>query len=147
MSKNCTFCHNEKVLERTVWRSDRVQIFPSNMPIVPGHLLVCPTRCVRTLDELSNLEQAALFDAITMIKPALTKTFDAEGFNIAWNEGVVAGQTVAHLHVHVLPRRPDDTGVAEAEPRAFLYRPGSRAASPQDELVLIAHEIQFALSD
>ena len=65
-----------------------------------------------------------------------------EGFNFAWNDGPIAGQSVPHFHLHVLPRKQGDTGITEYEPRQFLYRPGSREASPEAELAAIAKMIQ-----
>jgi diadenosine tetraphosphate (Ap4A) HIT family hydrolase len=75
---------------------------------------------------------------IIRIKNALKKSFDADGFNVAWNEGVSAGQTVDHLHIHIVPRKAGDAGIYEYEPRKFLYRPGSRIKSPKRELREIA---------
>lgn len=94
---------------------------------------------------LRHDERDALFDVIEKLKTALRREFGAEGFNTAWNKGAAAGQTVAHLHVHLLPRKPGDAGVSSAEPRSFLYRPGSRAATPQDELIAIAEKVRNAL--
>jgi diadenosine tetraphosphate (Ap4A) HIT family hydrolase len=79
------------------------------------------------------------------VKDVLTKLFGAEGFNYAWNEGEVAGQSVPHLHLHVLPRRHGDEGITEYEPRKFLYRPGSRAATPEAELQEVAKTIRNAM--
>ena len=65
-----------------------------------------------------------------------------EGFNFAWNEGSVAGQTVPHFHLHIVPRKKRDAGITEYEPRVFLYRPGSRADSQHEELVSFAKELR-----
>ena len=72
------------------------------------------------------------------LRVALIDAFDAEGFHYAWNEGAVAGQSVPHFHLHVIPRRAGDEGITEYEPRKFLYRPGSREVSPAEELNAVA---------
>jgi diadenosine tetraphosphate (Ap4A) HIT family hydrolase len=108
------------------------------MPIVPGHTLICPKRPVETIDQLKPEELNSMLDLLVRLKEAMKKSFGAEGFNYAWNEGSMAGQSVAHLHIHLLPRKVGDSGVYEYEPRKFLYRPGSRAESPEKELVEIA---------
>ena len=50
----------------------------------------------------------------------------------------MAGQTVPHFHLHILPRKKGDTGITQYEPRIFLYRPGTRATLPQEELASLA---------
>ncbi|OGF21406.1 hypothetical protein A2316_03745 [Candidatus Falkowbacteria bacterium RIFOXYB2_FULL_38_15] len=116
--------------------------FPTNIPIVPGHLLICPKRRVATIDELTGAELLALFDLTRILKKSLIKTFNAEGFNYAWNEGDLAGQNIKHLHLHILPRKKGDAGIIDYEPRQFLYRPGSRAESPEKELLEITELIK-----
>lgn len=142
---DCGFCDNPKNLEREIIRTDLAWAFPTMTPIVPGHTLVCPIRHVATFDELTPEELTAIFDLAEKLKLALIKTFDASGFNFAWNESEIAGQTVPHFHLHIVPRKKGDAGIYEYEPRQFLYRPGSREETPQQELVQIAHLIRSKL--
>ncbi|MEA2715168.1 MAG: adenylyltransferase, partial [Candidatus Parcubacteria bacterium] len=116
--------------------------FPTNIPIVPGHILVAPVRCVESLRELTAQEKTAILDLISILAKALEQAFQAEGFNYAWNEGELAGQSVPHLHVHVLPRKKGDSGITRYEPRDFLYRPGSREISPDNELLAVAESVR-----
>ena len=88
----------------------------------------------------------ALSDVVIRLKNGLRKTFQAEGFNIAWNEGKMAGQAIDHLHIHVVPRKTGDAGIYEYEPRKFLYRPGSRNESPRQELQEVAELIKKSLA-
>ena len=133
---------NPEIQDRLIFENDFVFSFPSNMPIVPGHILICPKRIVRTIEELSKQELLEIFKLQKILKKSLTKTFDAEGFNYAWNEGGLAGQTVNHLHLHILPRKKSDEGVMSYEPREFIYRPGIRPISPKKELIQIAELIK-----
>jgi diadenosine tetraphosphate (Ap4A) HIT family hydrolase len=87
---------------------------------------------------LTDGELKAVHEVIVRVKNGLKKTFGAQGFNIAWNEGALAGQSVPHLHIHVVPRIEGDAGIYEYEPRKFLYRPGSRNESPEGELEEVA---------
>jgi diadenosine tetraphosphate (Ap4A) HIT family hydrolase len=67
---------------------------------------------------------------------ALKEAFQAEGFNYAWNEEKIGGQSVPHFHLHVVPRKEGDKGTYKYEPREFLYRPGARHVStPNEELL------------
>ncbi len=146
-TENCGFCENPKNREREIIRTDLVWAFPTLTPIVPGHILICPVRHVPTFDLLTNDEKIAIFDLAQKIKLSLIKTFDAGGFNFAWNESEIAGQTVPHFHLHVVPRKKGDAGIYEYEPRKFLYRPGSRSETPQEELVSVARLIQRNIKD
>jgi len=141
----CVYCESPEIAARVVVQNDLVKVFPTNIPIVPGHLLITPVRCVRTLEELSSDELEAFLAMRLKVKNALTKLFGAEGFNYAWNEGAIAGQSVPHLHLHVLPRKKGDEGITEYEPRKFLYRPGSREATPETELQEVAKTIRNAM--
>ncbi len=125
---------NHEVKERMVAKNQLAFSFLTNIPIVPGHLLICPRRVVVTCEELTNEEWQAIMELQKQVCQALRKAFNAEGFNFAWNMGEKAGQSVAHFHLHVVPRKSGDAGIVQYEPRAFLYRPGSRALSPDDEL-------------
>ena len=119
--------------------------FPTNIPIVPGHALICPVRCVATIEELDEEELAAILQLRLSLKEALTSAFGAEGFHYAWNENDVAGQSVPHLHLHVIPRKKADAGITEYESRKFLYRPGSRTTAPEKELQEVAAQIKKEL--
>lgn len=123
-----------RITERLVAQNDLAFSFLSHMPIVPGHVIICPIRVVESSDALAFEEWKAILSLKRQICQALKNTFDAEGFNFAWNLGEKAGQTVPHFHLHVVPRKEGDTGIVEYEPRVFLYRPGSRTISPQEEL-------------
>ena len=131
-------CKSREIQERLIVENEFAFCFLSFMPIVPGHCLICPIRVVETTDDLSLEELKSIMQLKSSICSALSKTFGAEGFNFAWNEGEIAGQSVPHFHLHVVPRKEGDTGILEYEPRKFLYRPGSRAITPKEELQQIA---------
>ena len=135
------------VSDKIILMTDYTIAFPTNIPIVPGHVLLCPRRIVAKFEDLTSLEREELFDLMAQLKIALTKAFQAEGFNIAWNEGEIAGQTVPHVHVHIVPRKSGDEGVVDYEPRQFLYRPGSREISPAQELQKVSQYIAEHLPD
>ena len=139
---DCPYCSEPSIKERVIVHNKFAQAFPTNIPIVPGHVLITPIRCVATFDDLTPEEVEAIFGLITKLKTALTKCFKAEGFNCAGNEGKPAGQSVPHFHLHMLPRQEGDVGITKYEPRKFLYRPGSREQSPQSELLAITELIQ-----
>ena len=143
--EGCPFCNDSEVLDREVARNSLAWAFLSNTPIVPRHILVVPVRHVAIFGELTQQECGAIMELVQQLQQALRRHFGAEGFNLAWNEGAIAGQSVAHFHVHIVPRTAGDTGITEYEPRAFLYRPGTRETTPESELRSIASELQNTL--
>jgi diadenosine tetraphosphate (Ap4A) HIT family hydrolase len=79
-----------------------------NYPVAPGHCLVIPRRLVGTWDETTPAERQALVALMSQVKKQLRDEFHPDGFNVGFNEGAAAGQTVFHLHIHVIPRFAGD---------------------------------------
>jgi histidine triad (HIT) family protein len=134
--------NNIEIKKRIIVENKHAFAFPTKTPIVPGHTLICPKRNVSKIEDLKEEEIKAIFDLQSKLKKAMIKAFNAEGFNYAWNDGKIAGQSINHFHLHMLPRKKDDTGILEYEPRKFLYRPGERPISPENELIEVAKLIQ-----
>jgi bis(5'-adenosyl)-triphosphatase len=141
----CIYCELPEIRAREITGSRFAWAFPTNIPIVPGHTLIAPRRCVKNYAGLTSLEKFELETLRLVIMDALSKSFGATGFNFAWNEGKFAGQSVPHFHLHVLPRKEGDTGITQYEPRQFLYRPGEREATPEAELLAVSELIRQAL--
>lgn len=78
-------------------------------PYNTGHLMVCPTRHVVHLSELTPEEGAGLFALTGRAVDVLRATMNAESANVGANLGRAAGGSIDHLHVHVVPRWPGDT--------------------------------------
>ncbi len=81
---------------------------PDGFPVSPGHTLVVPKRHESDVFLLSGDEQRALLELVGVVREKLTRELSPDGFNIGINVGAAAGQTVAHAHVHVIPRRKGD---------------------------------------
>jgi diadenosine tetraphosphate (Ap4A) HIT family hydrolase len=81
---------------------------PDAFPVAEGHTLVVPRKHVSTIYELTIPEQAALWELVGEVRARLLAGLKPDGFNIGFNDGLAAGQTVAHAHVHVIPRREGD---------------------------------------
>lgn len=143
----CPFCTKRDAKKRVILENEYAWAFPTHTPIVPGHVLICPKRCIPKLDDLRDDEITAILELRSRLKFALRIAFGANGFNYAWNEEPIAGQTVPHFHLHMVPRKLGDAGILNYEPRAFLYRPGSREISPHAELRAITQTIKQALSN
>lgn len=142
---NCPYCTLPEIKERQIVENDLAWAFLTNIPITPGHTLVVPKRCVAKYEDLTKEEREAIEELRMKIVNALTKLYGAEGFNIAWNVNKIAGQSVPHFHLHIVPRKEGDEGIYEYEPRKFLYRPGSRETTPEAELKATSEEIKQAV--
>lgn len=77
-------------------------------PVSPGHTLVIPKRLVATWFEASPEEQRALMELVEVVKARLDREYRPDGYNIGINVGEAGGQTVFHLHVHLIPRYRGD---------------------------------------
>lgn len=83
-------------------------------PVSPGHTLIIPKRHVSSFFEITESERADLLSLLTAARNDLEREYHPAGYNIGINDGPAAGQTVAHLHIHLIPRyegdRPDPRG-------------------------------------
>lgn len=77
-------------------------------PVSLGHSLIIPKRHVASLFELTSVEFNALHELLHITRERLDAQYQPEGYNIGVNVGSAAGQTVFHLHVHVIPRYTGD---------------------------------------
>jgi histidine triad (HIT) family protein len=143
--KNCIYCTLPEIQARRVVENKLAVAFPTNIPITPGHMLVIPKRCVARYEDLTVEERKAIEELRMKVVDALKKVFGAEGFNFAWNDGKIAGQSIPHFHLHIIQRKQGDTGILEYEPRKFIYRPGEREASPEKELLVVSKLIKKAI--
>jgi len=77
-------------------------------PIVSGHVMLVPTRVVPLLSDLTEEEYLDLWGSVRTVQAMLGRHYNCPGFNVAVQDGPAAGQSVPHVHVHVLPRREGD---------------------------------------
>ncbi|MEQ1581442.1 MAG: DUF3427 domain-containing protein [Steroidobacteraceae bacterium] len=129
----CPFC--TPASERVFYRDSLVIGMWDGFPVTPGHALLVPIRHVRNWFEASIEERVALTRAIDVARHAIEASFGVDGYNIGINSGEAAGQTVFHLHVHVIPRRHGDAedprgGVRHVIPAKANYVRDSAPAVP-----------------
>jgi diadenosine tetraphosphate (Ap4A) HIT family hydrolase len=73
-------------------------------PVSPGHSLIIPRRHVASFFDATAEERAALLALLDDAKAVADQTFRPDGYNFGINDGPAAGQTVPHLHIHLIPR-------------------------------------------
>jgi diadenosine tetraphosphate (Ap4A) HIT family hydrolase len=102
----CPFCNIND--DSVVLQSETAFAIHDGYPISPDHTLVISRQHVATLFELPRHEQLALWDLVDKVRERLIEEHHPDGFNIGLNDGVAAGQTVPHVHIHVIPRYDGD---------------------------------------
>lgn len=104
---DCVFCELASVgrVERVY---ERFVVIRDAYPVSLGHTLIIPKRHVTTYFDLSEEEKLDLIRVIDAVKLELDVDFRPDGYNVGFNAGEVAGQTVMHCHVHVIPRYEGD---------------------------------------
>ncbi|XP_057296943.1 bis(5'-adenosyl)-triphosphatase-like [Hydractinia symbiolongicarpus] len=82
--------------------------FVNIKPVVSGHVLVAPKRCLERFSDLTPEEVSDVFMTVQNVSSVIQKHFEADSMTIAVQDGPEAGQTVKHVHVHILPRKAGD---------------------------------------
>jgi diadenosine tetraphosphate (Ap4A) HIT family hydrolase len=104
----CAFCQLREGIDRPLLvRSKHFFAVKDKFPVNVGHTLLIPFRHVSRMRELAIDEFIDLKEILQIVQDDLEGQ-KADGFNIGVNEGEVAGQTIAHLHIHVIPRYRGD---------------------------------------
>lgn len=103
---SCPFCNIDK--KRIVDSCELVYCVLDAYPVSNGHTLVIPKRHVSNYFEMTDLENAAVQAMLGDAKVRLSAELDPQGFNIGINIGRAAGQTIDHVHVHLIPRYEGD---------------------------------------
>ncbi len=106
MADECPFCTIEA--SRVVASNSLAFAIRDGYPVSPGHTLAIPNRHVGSFFDLSPREHEALFELVRDQKRVLDAEFRPDSFNIGINDGPAAGQTVPHVHVHLIPRYRGD---------------------------------------
>ncbi|MDI6881086.1 MAG: HIT family protein [Desulfitobacteriaceae bacterium] len=116
MTTDCIFC---SIPETEILAENELALafwdkFPSN----EGHTLIVPKRHVASLFEATTEEMTSIWELLREVKRKLDERFAPDGYNVGVNVGEAAGQTVLHLHVHVIPRYQGDV----PDPRGGIRR-------------------------
>lgn len=108
-SKNavdCPFCADNTDI--TVAEAAHCRVIYNRAPLVDGHCMVIPRRHVRLLLDLHDDEIAEIFTFARNITRSILRAYDCTGYDWIVQDGTVAGQTVPHMHLHIIPRKAGD---------------------------------------
>ena len=115
----CVFCHPAP--DRVVASNEFAYAVRDTSPVTPMHTLILPRRHVASYFDMAPEEDRAIRDLLSLLRQEIEAADPVvEGFNIGINVGEVAGQTIFHCHVHLIPRRRGDVANPRGGVRAVI---------------------------
>ena len=129
----CIFCKiaNGEIPSNTIYEDDDFRVILDNGPATKGHALVLPKEHYADLFEIPEEKVAGSIKVAKKVAGLMKEKLACDGLNLVQNNGLVAGQTVMHFHLHVIPRYENDG-------QKILWNPTSPSA---EELVQIKDTI------
>ena len=113
----CILCRirtgDPEVTDLTVYRDDLASVSLNLYPYNPGHLLLFPARHVEDLRDCTSEEQTRLSALTRYFLDILDQVLSPAGYNLGYNMGRPAGASLPHLHRHIIPRYPNEIGLAD----------------------------------
>ena len=106
MNAVCPFCPVPS--DRVLHERDTALAIRDGYPVSPGHTLIIPKRHVASFFDVTDAEREDLMSLLAAARDELDRQFHPAGYNIGINDGAAAGQTVPHVHIHLIPRYPGD---------------------------------------
>ena len=124
---SCVFCDIAR--EQIVAEDELTLTLHDGYPVSPGHTLIIPRRHISSMTEATPEELQAILQALAAARATLDHERQPDGYNIGINDGAAAGQTVMHLHVHLIPRFTGDMpnprgGIRHCVQGKGYYAPG-----------------------
>ena len=113
---DCIFCKivAGELKAHVVYENESVLAFLDIHPASRGHVMVIPKVHAESLDRLDERHLAPLFSGVKTVMGLLERALKPAGMNVGWNHGWAAGQRVAHLHVHLIPRNAGTAAAASS---------------------------------
>ena len=127
-TSSCPFCNPDQ--NRVFYEGKLILALWDTFPVTPGHVLLIPKRHVATWFDVTSEERLELIAAIDIARDHILSLYNPDGFNLGVNIGEAAGQTIFHLHLHVIPRYIGDVedptgGVRHVIPAKGNYLKGT----------------------
>jgi len=108
--EGCIFCKivNGEIPSTTVYEDTEFKVILDKFPANIGHMLVIPKKHIENIFKISDEEAARVFAVVSEMAKKMQKNLEFEGLNIVQNNGSIAGQSVFHFHIHLIPRYKGD---------------------------------------
>lgn len=128
--KDCIFCKlaNGIIPTRSVYEDDTFNVIMDASPATRGHVLILPKEHAANIYELPEEIAGKAFILAKKLATHMTDKLKCDGFNIVQNNGEIAGQTVFHFHMHLIPRyQGDNVGIT--------WKPGKLTDKDREEIL------------
>ncbi len=127
--KDCIFCKiaNGEIPSATIYENSDFRVFLDVAPANRGHALIVPKEHFKDIFDIDAVTAGKLFSLATEVARAMKSVLNCDGMNIVQNNGIVAGQTVFHFHLHLIPRYENDNV-------NIGWQPGDSVSSELQEL-------------
>ncbi len=113
----CNLClirdNSPLIIDLTVYRNDFFIVCVNLYPYNPGHLLIFPVRHLEDIREFTKQEEKNLALLKRSFLDISDLLFNPSGYNIGYNMGLPSGASIAHIHMHIIPRYPNEAGIAD----------------------------------
>lgn len=113
----CILCaiivHDSRVVDTCVYSNSMMTVALNLYPYNPGHLMVFPNRHIEDLAELPSDEVIEMHRLAVLSMKIIRELYHSQGFNIGYNLGEVAGASIKHLHLHIVPRFRNELGFVD----------------------------------
>lgn len=128
--ENCIFCKiaNGEIPSATLYEDDDFRVILDLGPASKGHALILPKEHYANLYELDDAVAAKVLVLAKKMITTLTEVLKCDGYNLVQNNGEVAGQTVHHFHMHLIPRYENDHV-------GLTWKPGSLSDADKEEIL------------
>jgi len=105
-AKTCPFCQFATGTTNTqiLFENQTGFVIRDGFPITKGHTLIIPKHHVGSFFDITQAQRQDLFTLVDLAKADLQTQYQPQGYNIGINDGEAAGQTIPHLHIHLIPR-------------------------------------------
>ena len=113
--EDCIFCKlaNGDIPTNSIYEDDEFKVILDASPATKGHALILPKNHFDNIYEVDDATASKIFPLAKKLASHMTEKLGCDGFNILQNNGEAAGQTVFHLHVHLLPRYKGENAILE----------------------------------
>ncbi len=134
VKEDCIFCKiaNGEIPSTTIFENNEFRVFFDIAPATKGHCLIVPKHHYKDIFEMDSETGGKLFALATAVARSLKKELNCDGMNIMQNNGSIAGQTMFHFHLHLIPRY-------EGDQVDFHYEPGQ---ADTEELQTLAKAVR-----